>query len=193
MFERCYLFFIFFLVAALSNPYPASAKILELIPTYEAPTFSGSVGWRSDLWTSPQNAKPDPVRLYEGELTIPFLKNDTQGFFFKVQTEGLSSGRADLVVERGRVLVGSDLRSQAFGLGYSKIFADSSWYVLKAFYSSDSDAPYESQSHSTWAELTGVYAFPGSSEWQMVVLLNFSQNRLSEWTSPTPYWRFLST
>ena len=152
------------------------ARVLELLPQYRNEESRLRLGWRSDLWGDPNYSKYSPVRLYDVNTNPSFYRTAEQNAFFKLNMDGLSSGRSDFTVGRGRTLIGSDLRSQEVGLGYVKNQDRSSWYSLSAEYASDSDHPYQ-ELRSRWAELSGTYAFAKEKNWQWVVLVNYSKNR----------------
>lgn len=152
------------------------AHILELLPIRPQESFTLQLKWQTDLWTDPDLNKTSPFRIYEAIVDIPYPAKNDQFVFLNSQVEGFSSGRADLVVGRNRVLIGSDLRTQDTGLGYFKKGVHSSWFSIEAAYKSDSDAPFKN-SGMIWIETTAIYALPTSSDWQWILLLNYSKNR----------------
>lgn len=155
----------------------AHGRALTFAAIPEPENIELEIAWRSDLWTSPMVDKRTPVRIYDASAVAPFFRNKNWIASVKLDTEGVSSGRPDLVVGRNRVLIGSDLRMQEYGVYAQRRGEDDSRFSFSAAYDSASDEPFKS-ARDRWTEFQAVYVTKvNSDDYQWIFATNYSKNR----------------
>jgi hypothetical protein len=134
------------------------------------------LSFRSDLWTSPNQNKESPLRIYNLQFNFPVYRDDTWKVLLLLNTEGLRIGNAGLSVGEDKVDIGGDLRSQAVGLGVVRTQADASSDSFFGTYNSESDEPFRS-GRDTGLDVAFYHKFVPDGERQWVAGFDQSKNR----------------
>jgi hypothetical protein len=134
------------------------------------------LGFRSDLWTSPEQNKNNPLRIYDLQFKYPVLKTQNWKLSLTLATEGLRIGSAGLSVGRDKVAIGEDLRSQAVGFGIENNRTDLSSDAFFSSYSSDSDQPFQNHRDTAY-DYTFIHRFVPEGVWQWVAGFDHTKNR----------------
>lgn len=152
------------------------AEILGAIPDRDPNQARLRISWRSDLWTTPLSNKISPLRLYDVSASTPLISGKKWQTSLWFDTEGLSSGRPDLVVGERRTLIGSDLRTQEYGLGFYRQGESDNWFSTTVAHASDSDEPFRN-GRDIGPEVQSIYAFSPTGNFQWLLAANYSKNR----------------
>jgi hypothetical protein len=131
---------------------------------------------RSDLWTSLDQNKETPVRLYDIGWRYRWLDKEDWKVALLANMEGFSTGRADLVVGPERVLVGSDLRDGKLGFQMAHQEPDQSGFVFNTLYESASDRPFQA-ARDVWFDAFFQYQFQKIENHHYFVEATSSKNR----------------
>lgn len=168
------LVFLFLILLASFNW--GFAAPLGTIPTIEEEGLRLLFDFRSDLWRSPSLYKSDPVRITGAEVRVPFAHAETWKASANASDESLSLGKADFSLGKKKVFIGSDLRSQSFGLGLRKNFETGSNFTVFAAFATASDRPY-GDPRDEWLEANLVYRSPMIENHRWIFVVNQSNNR----------------
>lgn len=152
------------------------AAPLGMIPQVQEGPARIEIEYLTDLWTSPNENKENPVRLYNLNLKVPIVASKKWTGSFHADLEGYDLGRPDLTIGKDEVRVGSDLRAQSLGFGLSHHPSDGHWINYFGSYRSASDEPYLA-GRDTWVEHSLIYALKPKGAYQWVMGLNYSKNR----------------
>lgn len=152
------------------------AAPLGMIPQVQEGPARIEIEYLTDLWTSPNENKENSVRLYNLNFKVPMIASEKWTASFHADLEGYDLGRPDITIGDDNVRVGSDLRAQSLGFGFSHHPGDGRWINYFGSYRSSSDEPYLA-SRDTWIEHSLIYAFKPTGFYQWVTGFNSSQNR----------------
>ncbi len=153
-----------------------NASLLGTVPRVDTGQVRLLTEMQSDLWTSPNQEKADPLRRYNLAGKLPVLFNDRWSASLNLEAEGLRIGRPGLIIGNDAIEVNTDLRSQSAGVGVQRRDEDGSWFSLFGSYESASNEPFKDKRDRYFAG-TAIYAFEPSEKWQWIVGANQSNNR----------------
>lgn len=154
----------------------ANAAPLGTIPVLEKERTQVNVHGRTDLWTNPLKDKESPIRIYSVDLLVPFRFSEKCLMAELLKSESLSLGRSNLLVGEDQVKLGSDLRSQGIGIGFSCHKSDDHSYSIYTSYVSASDDPYHF-ARDRWVDYVFTYQNNLAEEIGWIFKLNSSKNR----------------
>jgi hypothetical protein len=163
------------------------AAPLGTIPVIESRNLKLIYDGRSDLWSALSKVKSTPVRITAAEVRIPIAHAETWKASADAYDESLSLGRADFSLGKKKVFIGSDLRSESFGLGLNKDFESGSSLSLFAAFATASDRPY-GDPRDEWIEGNFIYRSQMIENHKWVFVVNQSNNRGFRNGTPFPYF-----
>lgn len=152
------------------------ASPLGTVPLIEENNLKFIFENSSDLWTSPYQEKPSPLRVYRTSMRIPVLSGSTWKGSINVENESLSIGRSDILLGKNQVYLGSEFRSQSVGFGISQKWNEGSFLTVFGSYMSASDEPFK-RGRDQWFEAHAIYRTPFQDDYHWILLLNQSRNR----------------
>jgi hypothetical protein len=181
-FSPHFLFILLFISASCGFAAP-----LGTIPVIESRNLRLFFDGRSDLWSAVAKVKSSPVRITAAEVQVPIAHAETWKASFNASDESLSLGRADFSLGKKKVFIGSDLRSESFGLGLNKEFESGSSVSIFAAFATASDRPYGAP-RDEWIESNLVYRSPKLENHRWIFVVNQSNNRGFKNGTPFPYF-----
>ena len=172
-------------VIALSSSLVYAAP-LGTIPTIEESNWLFNFSFKSDMWSQFDQAKNEPVRIYDIEFKMPIYKTDTWVASLSLDDESLSLGRTDIPLGDKRVFVGSHLSAQNVGLGFRKDCVNGSDLSIFTSYNSASESSIF-EARKRWIEAIAIY-HTRLLDHQWMFAIHQSENRGFLNGYPVPYF-----
>lgn len=166
----------FAILPILIWPCATEGSLLGTVPRVDTGQIRLLSEMQSDLWTSPNQEKADPLRRYNFVGKLPFQANDHWIASMSLEAEGLRIGRPGLIIGNDAMEVSTDLRSQSAGVGIQRRDESGSWFSLLGSYESSSNEPFKDK-RDRYFTGTALYAFAPGGKWQWIVGANQSNNR----------------
>lgn len=162
------------LTTSLSLQAAAGPLGIQYIIHQERPKLE--LQFQSDLWTSPNQNKRNPIRVYEIAFISPIYYSESWEVGFHAGTEGLRIGNAGLSVGEHQIDIGGDLRSQSLGVSIENKGPEKRETALLLKYGSESDVPFQ-KARDVAVDVILYHRFSQVGNWQNIVGLDFTKNR----------------